>query len=330
MVKGKRDQSRSLALKAKKESSDKESSTSDSEDEESAMAVRDFKKFFKRRGEDEIVPFDKQSDDLKKKLAKIMKKASKMVKGKRDQSRSLALKAKKESSDKESSTSDSEDEESAMAVRDFKKFFKRRGEDDDLVEEEAIKVNKTRPSGNDVKDKSLESNKIMNIKESKSHLLENVSGNLNRRTLRSQAQDKNKDENPSAGSDRWTKSRKFGKDAKTSKDSSKEVYVAQPPGFIDFAKPNHVYKALNGLKQAPKACYGLKSCETESKNASKEIPNKLKESLDAPLVKNRVSDNKDCLVKSSVVEEKKTVVPNAAKIEFVKAKQQEKPVRRPI
>ncbi|GJT65916.1 zf-CCHC domain-containing protein [Tanacetum coccineum] len=34
---------------------------------------------------------------------------------------------KKESSDEESSTSDSEDEEYAMAVRDFKKFFKRRG-----------------------------------------------------------------------------------------------------------------------------------------------------------------------------------------------------------
>nr|GFB18323.1 alpha/beta hydrolases superfamily protein [Tanacetum cinerariifolium] len=46
---------------------------------------------------------------------------------KREQSRSLALKAKKESSYEESSTSDSEDEEYAMAVRDFKKFFKRRG-----------------------------------------------------------------------------------------------------------------------------------------------------------------------------------------------------------
>ncbi|GJY07736.1 hypothetical protein Tco_0374790 [Tanacetum coccineum] len=34
-----------------------------------------------------------------------------MVKGKREQSRSLALKAKNESSDEESSTSDSEDEE---------------------------------------------------------------------------------------------------------------------------------------------------------------------------------------------------------------------------
>ncbi|GJV00027.1 copia protein [Tanacetum coccineum] len=39
---------------------------------------------------------------------------------------------------------------------------------------------------------------------------------------------------------------------------NKEVYVAQPPGFIDFAKPNYVYrlkKALYGLKQAPKAWY---------------------------------------------------------------------------
>nr|GEX48859.1 zf-CCHC domain-containing protein/UBN2 domain-containing protein [Tanacetum cinerariifolium] len=57
----------------------------------------------------------------------IIKKDSKMVKGKREQSRPLALKAKNESSDEESLTSDSEDEEYAMTVRDFKKFFKRRG-----------------------------------------------------------------------------------------------------------------------------------------------------------------------------------------------------------
>ncbi|GKA58501.1 hypothetical protein Tco_0757689 [Tanacetum coccineum] len=50
-----------------------------------------------------------------------------MVKGKREQNRSLALKAKKESSDEDNSNSDIEDEEYTMAVKEFKKFFKRRG-----------------------------------------------------------------------------------------------------------------------------------------------------------------------------------------------------------
>ncbi|GKA80115.1 retrovirus-related pol polyprotein from transposon TNT 1-94 [Tanacetum coccineum] len=39
---------------------------------------------------------------------------------------------------------------------------------------------------------------------------------------------------------------------------NEEVYIAQPPGFIDFQKPDYVYKlknALYGLKQAPKAWY---------------------------------------------------------------------------
>ncbi|GJT00461.1 zf-CCHC domain-containing protein [Tanacetum coccineum] len=57
----------------------------------------------------------------------VIKKDSETVKNKREQSRSIALKARKESSDEDSSTSDSEDEEYAMAVRNFKKFFKRQG-----------------------------------------------------------------------------------------------------------------------------------------------------------------------------------------------------------
>ncbi|GKD96013.1 hypothetical protein Tco_1379910 [Tanacetum coccineum] len=56
----------------------------------------------------------------------IIKKDSEIVKGKREQSRSLALKAKKVSSDKESLTFRSEDKKYTMAVRGFKKFFKRR------------------------------------------------------------------------------------------------------------------------------------------------------------------------------------------------------------
>ncbi|GKB26355.1 hypothetical protein Tco_0865756, partial [Tanacetum coccineum] len=124
---------------------------------------------------DEVIPFEKQSDDLKKRLAKnneakmnyvrkflralhpkwrakvtaieeskgltspsldelirnlkvpkmIIKKDSEIVKPKGER-KSLALKAKKESSDKEYTTSRSEDEKYAKAVRDFKKFFKRR------------------------------------------------------------------------------------------------------------------------------------------------------------------------------------------------------------
>ncbi|GKA31979.1 zf-CCHC domain-containing protein [Tanacetum coccineum] len=56
----------------------------------------------------------------------IIKKDFEIVKAKVER-KSLALKAKKESSDEECSTFGSEDEEYAMAVRDFKKFFKRRG-----------------------------------------------------------------------------------------------------------------------------------------------------------------------------------------------------------
>ncbi|GKF39281.1 zf-CCHC domain-containing protein, partial [Tanacetum coccineum] len=56
----------------------------------------------------------------------IIKKDSKIVKAKVER-KSLALKAKKESSDEECLTSESEDEEYAIMVTDFKKFFKRRG-----------------------------------------------------------------------------------------------------------------------------------------------------------------------------------------------------------
>nr|GFA75855.1 ribonuclease H-like domain-containing protein [Tanacetum cinerariifolium] len=63
--------------------------------------------------------------------------------------------------------------------------------------------------------------------------------------------------------------------------------------------------------------YGPKT----SKSVSKDIPNEVKESLDAPLVKELVSDDKL---------EKKTIFPIVAKIEFVRPKQQEKPFRKPV
>ncbi|GJS47747.1 retrovirus-related pol polyprotein from transposon TNT 1-94 [Tanacetum coccineum] len=195
-------------------------------------------------------------------------------------------------------------------------------EDGHLVKEEAIEVNKTRPLGNDVEDKSLEKNEIINIKESKSHPLENVIGNLNQRTLRSQAHDKINDvwelvpnpNNMTIIGTKWVYRNKLDENGVVPRNKARlvaqgynqqegidydetyapvaklesirillayacaldfklfqmdmksaflngfineEVYVAQPPGFINFGKPNHVYKlkkALYGLKQAPKAC----------------------------------------------------------------------------
>nr|GEY18892.1 zf-CCHC domain-containing protein/UBN2 domain-containing protein [Tanacetum cinerariifolium] len=54
----------------------------------------------------------------------VNKKDSETVKSKREQSRSIAMKARKESSDDDSSTSDSEDEEYAMAGKGERKCFK--------------------------------------------------------------------------------------------------------------------------------------------------------------------------------------------------------------
>nr|GEU75493.1 hypothetical protein [Tanacetum cinerariifolium] len=79
-----------------------------------------------------------------------------------------------------------------------------------------------------------------------------------------------------------------------------------------------------------KMSYGPKSCEIESKNASKDIPKKIKKYHDSPLVKDRVSHNKDWSVESPVVVEKKIVVPTIAKVEVVGPKQQEKPVRKTV
>nr|GEX49580.1 alpha/beta hydrolases superfamily protein [Tanacetum cinerariifolium] len=60
--------------------------------------------------------------------------------------------------------------------------------DDDLDEDEAIKITEKKNLENDIVDKILDIDEIVNIKESRNHPLENVIGNLNQITLRSQAQ----------------------------------------------------------------------------------------------------------------------------------------------
>ncbi|GKC07397.1 retrovirus-related pol polyprotein from transposon TNT 1-94 [Tanacetum coccineum] len=150
--------------------------------------------------------------------------------------------------------------------------------DDDLNEEEAIKVTEKKILENDIEDETLEIDEIVNIKESRNHPLENVIGNLNQRTLRLFAQGYNQQEGIDYDETCAPVARLesirillayvcaldfklFQMDAKSAFLNgfiNEEVYVVQPPGFIDFKKPDHVYKlkkALYGLKQAPKAWY---------------------------------------------------------------------------
>ncbi|GKE88405.1 retrovirus-related pol polyprotein from transposon TNT 1-94, partial [Tanacetum coccineum] len=222
----------------------------------------------------------------------------------------------------------------------------------DLDKEEAIKVTEKKILENDIEDETLKIDEVVNIKESRNHQLENVLGNLNQRTLRSQAQNqsnffcfistiepKNVNEaltdeswiivkqeelnqfitndvwklvpqprNMTIIGTKWVFRNKLDENGIVSRNKARlvaqgynqqeginydktyapvatleffrillayacvldfklfqmdvksaflngfineEVYVAQPPGFIDFEKPDHVYK----LK---KALYGLK------------------------------------------------------------------------
>ncbi|GJY29843.1 hypothetical protein Tco_0405610 [Tanacetum coccineum] len=57
----------------------------------------------------------------------VMEKDSEIYKGKKERVKSISLKAKKESSDDETLTPGSDDEEYAMVVRNFKRFFRRKG-----------------------------------------------------------------------------------------------------------------------------------------------------------------------------------------------------------
>ncbi|GJZ06942.1 putative ribonuclease H-like domain-containing protein [Tanacetum coccineum] len=94
---------------------------------------------------------------------------------------------------------------------------------------------------------------------------------------------------------------RFGGNEATKKDSE------------DSSKENR----LEEFQQPEFEGYGPKT----SKSVSEDISNEVRESPDAPLVEELVSDDKL---------EKKTIFPTVAKIEFVRPKQQEKPVRKPV
>ncbi|GKA38332.1 ribonuclease H-like domain-containing protein [Tanacetum coccineum] len=97
-------------------------------------------------------------------------------------------------------------------------------------------------------------------------------------------------------------------------------YNAVPPPPTGLFLPPNLdlsYSGLEEFQQPEFEGYGPKT----SKSVSEDISNEVRESPDAPLVEELVSDDKL---------EKKTVFPTVAKIEFVRPKQQEKPVRKPV
>ncbi|GJT65000.1 zf-CCHC domain-containing protein [Tanacetum coccineum] len=227
-VKSKREQSRSIALKARKESSDDDSSTSDSEDEENAMAVRDFKKFFKRRGQFVRQPYEERKSFQRNKDDKNEPKNI-----------NEALK----------------DENWVMAMQEEINRFKT----NDVWELVPNPMDMTIIGTKWVYRNKLDENGV-------------VTRNKARLVAQGYNQQEGIDYDETYAPVARLESirillayacaldfKLYQMDVKSAFLNgfiNEEVYVAQPPGFIVFAKPNYVYrlkKALYGLKQAPKA-----------------------------------------------------------------------------
>ncbi|GKA57020.1 retrovirus-related pol polyprotein from transposon TNT 1-94 [Tanacetum coccineum] len=300
----KKEKYKSLTLKARKVLSEEEATSSDSNDEEYAMAVRDFKKFFRRRGKFVRQPHDDKrnfrkakedkkekddrrcfnEDDSKKEEICLMalddnevlsdtpyyssssldneswqNEYDKLCKiSLRIINKNKQLKAKNEELKREACELETRVEQlernkeisreciflgyspnskayvilnrETMRVKESlnMKFNKSPPpktpplEDDDVLENENIE---RQEKDLEIKENEPLNKEIPNIKESKDHPLETVID---------------------------------VKSAFLNDFINEEVFVAQPPGVIDFEKPNHVFKlkkALYGLKQAPKAWY---------------------------------------------------------------------------
>nr|GEY65223.1 hypothetical protein [Tanacetum cinerariifolium] len=98
---------------------------------------------------------------------------------------------------------------------------------------------------------------------------------------------------------------------------SYNIVPPPPTGLFSPPKLDFSNSGLEEFQQPEFESYGPKT----SKSVGENISNKVKESPDAPLVKELVSDDKL---------DKKTIFPTDAKKEFVRPKQQEKPVRKPV
>nr|GEX28653.1 protein NYNRIN-like [Tanacetum cinerariifolium] len=235
MVKGKREQNRSLALKAKKESSDEDSLNSDSKDEEYIMAVKEFKKFFKRRGRFARQPRNMWiSKSFHWRMSKVIKKQHQkaFIGG---------------------AWSDSGEDE------------KEKAEDETCLVAQAsneICLGINLEPGEQIKDSGCSKHMTGNQKLFSTYKAYNKGNVIFRSNLRGNIIGKARLESirillAYACALDFKLFQMDVKSAFLNGFINEEVYVAQPLRFVNFAKPNHVYrlkKALYRLKQAPKAC----------------------------------------------------------------------------
>ncbi|GJR36998.1 hypothetical protein Tco_1212682 [Tanacetum coccineum] len=108
----------------------------------------------------------------------------------------------------------------------------------------------------------------------------------------------------------------------------KTLSAVPPPHPLIYNRPNKLdlsYSGLEEFQQPEFEVYGLRVnksvCETSS--------NETKKNSNAHLIEEWVFDNED-EVESPIVVEKKTVVPTIPKVDVVRPKQHEKPVRKPV
>nr|GEV29038.1 copia protein [Tanacetum cinerariifolium] len=229
------------------------------------------------------LPLDELIGNLKV-YEEVIKKDFEAVKGKKEKSRSLALKVKKEVSDEDSSSSDSEDEEYAMTIKKIQKILQETRKIYVVIQIISLENVQSRQRTT-IKEHLLEEHEAtmekMKWKRLKMKLVLDKldeNGIVTRNKARLVAQGYNQQEGidydktyaPVARleSIRILLAYACALDIKLYQMDVKsaflngfineKVYVAQPPRFIDFTKPNYVYrlkKELYGLKQATKAWY---------------------------------------------------------------------------
>ncbi|GJT34869.1 retrovirus-related pol polyprotein from transposon TNT 1-94 [Tanacetum coccineum] len=314
IFKSKKEKYKSLALIAIKFLSEEEATSSHSDDEKYVMAVRDFKKFFRRRGKFIRQPYDDKKNFQKVKEDKKQKDDRRCFNDSGDDCKKeeiclMALDDNEVLSDTPYYSSSSLDNESwennkayiilnkeTMKVEESLnvKFDESPPpkspplEDDDMLECDIIE---NQEKGLEIKENEPFNKDIIHIKESKDHPLDIV---IEPKNVKEAIQDESwtlamQDElNQFKSNVVWSlvpppnnqtiiarlesirillayacayDFKLYQMDVKSAFLNAfinEEVYVAQPPGFIDFEKPNHVFKlkkALYGLKQAPKAWY---------------------------------------------------------------------------